>query len=1281
MQDIVFYAAANETLGVVRDYANSRNEYAPTLVLGVSVCLRMRLFAGSESAAPFPVDSFSGITSWKWRMDSDFDRETPYKLNADSNGISVQTVTDTIDGETLSFTEFAIQISDMNTLELATWLGTEKKKTGLTGELVGYDSSGNAVFVLQIDDFTVRNRLAGLNEPTSNDQEYLTRSETENLVSSAVAAKQDKLTSANAGEGITIDSGGTISLSSAILGGTNGVQLVNGVTQMDTGDGLLVEAGRIAIDDASVADVIAGIEGGTASINDEVVTPGNLRGALSIGQAVDVSCKPYNNSGSIVYVNNDFLQGFTCSMVSGTTVGFYDATTHKFPKFADDLVYLFLADVSGSGVITPNGGSAITLSGRPQRITMKVTANNSGFFSASASATVNVANWRQYEVTALTDEAVEFLGSTVSNPNPDRLFRSTSTANVINRYLVKQDMVCPWIKIIGMPDNSDFTVAAGLSYKIRYTNDNAHKITVDTIPQDAYGKDAHIQMFIKGASSVQFQPPLILMEALKPNAGHNLTVKFRDGSAYVYVDDLNAGYLVVFPTGSTEGTLAYGLTMTPANASDDKYIIFGSTVNGAVCDFGTVTAVYGSQSTIINMIGNGSNLTSVGGTLTVPSGKTVNIQELAVTGSSINGAGTVDFTNAAIENSVLDVSTLKVHDVKINGTLRTKAIDAYGNIGSDELGYVTDLYGSGQDQLVNPKVSGCTVSNLVIEGATTSNAIFNTRFDNPWTLSINNCLLKDNLSVTGNGCVFYMTGLSTVSLTGTTISGGTAKTANLAGNGGMVNGNSSSGYAELYAKDCTWINNYIQIQQGSKVRSYFSGRITLNDTYIASGKTEVFFADNTVIDVSGTLRYGARDRILSRDDANCDNINIGNNVSFITVSGVTMTLDACTCGYITFGGIFHDYRGSITVSAAAADPWRAVNVIFRSPLDAHNASTIQLSGTTFTSGSMISSPPARIQLPGGSTNSFAGNTTSDGTTILQASVIVVGINPATPSGSATIVASGATPKVSGIGTYIAKDGSNDFTTLSNVNSVTVSSGASTVASSLASALALTTSAGGQNRWVKLANNLTATAAYTNGAAVSDKRILTAEYEPVLAGNFSLSSGAVMTVNEATRTTTIASAAMVMSSVEIPSGATLRVSGGGLTIESMSGAGGTIELAGSNAFQMTGGTIGRVVVSSGAVINLTSSIVPGCGITVYGGGSLSPTMIVCGGSSRIFEDVEIRGTTITDQGIIYGATVYSNVGDDHYVYFTGDGGATSSSVIVTGATEYVVSGGLVRIVGT
>ena len=69
MQDLIFYVAANETLGAVRDYANMRNESAPTLVLGVSVCLRMRLFTERNVATPYPFSAFSGIAAWSWSMD------------------------------------------------------------------------------------------------------------------------------------------------------------------------------------------------------------------------------------------------------------------------------------------------------------------------------------------------------------------------------------------------------------------------------------------------------------------------------------------------------------------------------------------------------------------------------------------------------------------------------------------------------------------------------------------------------------------------------------------------------------------------------------------------------------------------------------------------------------------------------------------------------------------------------------------------------------------------------------------------------------------------------------------------------------------------------------------------------------------------------------------------------------------------------------------------------------------------------------------------------------
>ena len=89
MQDIVFYVAANETLGRVRDYSNMRNSGAPLLTLGVAVCLRMRLFEDIEDSTPYPIDSFSGITDWQWRMDADFDRSTACKLVADADGISV----------------------------------------------------------------------------------------------------------------------------------------------------------------------------------------------------------------------------------------------------------------------------------------------------------------------------------------------------------------------------------------------------------------------------------------------------------------------------------------------------------------------------------------------------------------------------------------------------------------------------------------------------------------------------------------------------------------------------------------------------------------------------------------------------------------------------------------------------------------------------------------------------------------------------------------------------------------------------------------------------------------------------------------------------------------------------------------------------------------------------------------------------------------------------------------------------------------------------------------
>ena len=181
MQEITFYTTANETLGVVRDYANARTVSAPTLTRGVSVALHMRLFDDANDLEPYPVEAFENIAAWSFVMDDDFNDETAFKIVADNMNISVSDVeeeyTDPANPEitqTRHYTEFSIPIPDMNSEALAAWIGTSKSKGSLIGELVGFDTNGASVFVLQIEGFTVRNRLTGSGEPSGDVEQYLT---------------------------------------------------------------------------------------------------------------------------------------------------------------------------------------------------------------------------------------------------------------------------------------------------------------------------------------------------------------------------------------------------------------------------------------------------------------------------------------------------------------------------------------------------------------------------------------------------------------------------------------------------------------------------------------------------------------------------------------------------------------------------------------------------------------------------------------------------------------------------------------------------------------------------------------------------------------------------------------------------------------------------------------------------------------------------------------------------------------------------------------------------
>ena len=177
------YVSAAETVGIIRDYANARTINAPTLVRGCSVCLLMRLFQDTDSTLPYPIEAFDNIIAWEWIMDKDFDSESNAIIKSDESAISVSSVTDN-DGT--SYTQFRIPISNLNTEELSSWLKTSKSQKGLVGELIGYNSDGEQSFVLQVEGFTIRNRIVSLGNPTEVAPEYLNAQQVRSLIAAGL---------------------------------------------------------------------------------------------------------------------------------------------------------------------------------------------------------------------------------------------------------------------------------------------------------------------------------------------------------------------------------------------------------------------------------------------------------------------------------------------------------------------------------------------------------------------------------------------------------------------------------------------------------------------------------------------------------------------------------------------------------------------------------------------------------------------------------------------------------------------------------------------------------------------------------------------------------------------------------------------------------------------------------------------------------------------------------------------------------------------------------------
>lgn len=195
MQKIKFCVAAGETVGMCCDLSGIKSAGAPQIVMGAEVELNLLLFAGRENNQAYDFAALSAVKAWRFVMDNDYDATTTPKIAADHGNITLVKGREEYLNGFIDTTLVKIPIHNTISSELISAIGN-KNKISLNGELSGYDVSGKLIFVLQILDFCIMNRIAGSSEPEILPAEYLNESQVRALLAAGfeLAFSADNLT-------------------------------------------------------------------------------------------------------------------------------------------------------------------------------------------------------------------------------------------------------------------------------------------------------------------------------------------------------------------------------------------------------------------------------------------------------------------------------------------------------------------------------------------------------------------------------------------------------------------------------------------------------------------------------------------------------------------------------------------------------------------------------------------------------------------------------------------------------------------------------------------------------------------------------------------------------------------------------------------------------------------------------------------------------------------------------------------------------------------------------
>lgn len=802
---------------------------------------------------------------------------------------------------------------------------------------------------------------------------------------------------------------------------------------ISAGYGIVLDGATVNNNAATVADVM----GGTAQ---KMVDGRALMGALTLGQAVDVTSIPDGYTSSTY--NENSLN------VTTTSVGFA-----AFPKWAADLDYIMVADFVNSGTtsrtITPSGGSWIEGGSAAKTLPANTTSRMAMVFSGTSAShpakfvltgtgVLHADMLREYEVTKCTKEA------------RDQLVALNTKNDYESYYTVKDDMVDPWTYIINMGASPTTTVAAGLAYQINAMT-GSHTLTCNACPPGYVGRETFVRILLGSTGNVIVQTPLVLGTPLIANSINNCSVIYRDGQAILTVTDTLGGYIVTNTLTSGDGSLSAALTAT---GETNQFVMFDYQTVGSACPTGTAAAA-GSK----YIIGNGLTDTTITGTLNCGGNKitmhTLGLSAFTATSGTVamrdvyipNGATASMGTNGlfSIErltgdsgtlyigptsNSVTNAENFEITDIKVTGytatgtSIRGALQGSNGIIKNCELTGNRQTYGvvvaatNNNIEFIDTVISGntgtyplyiyngvmsfsgCTINNRVGMQSGGS-AVF--KGSNYVTTSVG-----QGLDSGGSGCIVLTTG-AVVDITGNTVANplqaGSAGNIQFASGGATILYSSGSGSASYMMDNVTLPNAAI-------IRN--DGIINMNNTQcdIPTSSGTIRVNDASFIGGSGTVGYFV---LRSGVDAQFYNtrftsaVTTGNALSILSFGGTQpLVVSGCifegATGTVNAAGYLYLTSGAAEISDCNFVDKSTIRVMARGYAtfkDCHintcrvGGGTIAFAGSnTLSSGRITSETSAgQVVFSSGAILDLTGNTAA---------------NPIVPGGSVVFSAGGAT---------------------------------------------------------------------------------------------------------------------------------------------------------------------------------------------------------------------------------------------------------------------------------